>query len=82
VGFAENYAHNEHHFSLDWLISMHGFFKDSVDFFIPYFDKLAGTDKLRKDIINGKPEAEIRNSWENDLKAFKLIRKKYLLYQD
>jgi uncharacterized protein YbbC (DUF1343 family) len=81
-GFAENYAHNERHFCLDWLISMHGFFKDSADFFIPYFDKLAGTDQLRKDIINGKSEAEIRKRWENDLNAFKLIRKKYLLYPD
>jgi len=82
VGFAENYSQNEHHFSLDWLIWMHEFFKDSTEFFTPYFDKLAGTDLLRKDIINGLPESEIRKSWENDLNEFKKIREKYLLYPD
>jgi uncharacterized protein YbbC (DUF1343 family) len=81
-GIAEHYARNGHHFSLEWLIRMHYFFKDSTDFFTPYFDKLAGTDQLRKDLINGKPETEIRKSWENGLNAFKQIRKKYLLYPD
>jgi len=81
-GIAEHYARNGHHFSMEWLIRMHNFFKDSPDFFTPYFDKLAGTDQLRKDLINGKPETEIRKSWENGLNAFKQIRKKYLLYPD
>jgi uncharacterized protein YbbC (DUF1343 family) len=81
-GFAEHYARNGHHFSLEWLIRMHYFFKDSADFFTPYFDRLAGNDQLRKDIITGKPETEIRKSWENGLNAFKQKRKKYLLYPD
>ncbi|MCK9398881.1 MAG: DUF1343 domain-containing protein [Bacteroidales bacterium] len=80
--FAENFRENEHHFSLVWLIRMHEFFKDSADFFTPYFDKLAGNDLLRKAIINDLPETEIRKSWENDLNAFRQIRKKYLLYPD
>lgn len=82
IAVAENYAQNEHPFSLDWLIGMHDFFKDSTDFFRPYFDNLAGTDQLRKAIIAGKAETEIRKSWEDDLNEFKLIRKKYLLYPD
>jgi uncharacterized protein YbbC (DUF1343 family) len=82
ASYAENYAHIEQPFCLFWLISMHEIFKDSTDFFTPYFDKLAGTDQLRKDIINGKPEEEIRKSWENDLNAFRQIRRKYLLYPD
>lgn len=82
TGFAENFRDNEHHFSLDWLISMHEFFKDSTDFFTPYFDKLAGTDLLRKNILKGMPEQEIRNSWESDLVKFRLTRKKYLLYPE
>lgn len=81
-GVADHYARNSHHFSLEWLIRLHNYFKDSTDFFNPYFDKLAGTDQLRKDLIKGKPEQEIRKSWENDLKVFMLIRKKYLLYPD
>lgn len=45
-----------------------------------FFDKLAGTDQLRKQIIAGKSEIEIKNSWKEDLENFKKIRKKYLLY--
>lgn len=79
---AEHYARNAHHFSLEWLIRMHNYFRDSTDFFTPYFDKLAGTDELRKDLISGKPETEIRKSWEKGLNTFLQIRKKYLLYPE
>ena len=47
-----------------------------------FFDKLAGTDKLRKQIISGLSEEEIRMTWQEDLEAFKVIRSKYLLYPD
>ena len=33
-------------------------------------------------IIAGKTEKEIRESWQPELDAFKKIRKKYLLYAD
>jgi uncharacterized protein YbbC (DUF1343 family) len=41
---------------------------------------LAGSDQLRKDILAGKSEAEIKASWQKDLDAFKISRKKYLIY--
>jgi uncharacterized protein YbbC (DUF1343 family) len=44
--------------------------------------KLAGNDILRKQIIMGLTEDEIRESWKEDLEKFKTIRKKYLLYKD
>ena len=44
------------------------------------FDKLAGTFELKKQIIAGKSEEEIRQSWEPGLSQYKLMRKKYLLY--
>ena len=47
-----------------------------------FFDKLAGTDQLRKQIIAGKTEDEIRKSWEPELKEYKEMRKKYLIYPD
>ena len=47
-----------------------------------FFDKLAGTDKLRKQIEAGMTEKEIRATWQNDLNAFKKMRAKYLLYED
>jgi uncharacterized protein YbbC (DUF1343 family) len=45
-----------------------------------FFDKLAGTDSLRKMLIENVPENQIRASWENDLQTFKKTRLKYLLY--
>lgn len=45
-----------------------------------FFDKLAGTDKLRKQIIEGLKEEQIRASWQQDIEKFKKIRQKYLLY--
>lgn len=52
------------------------------DFFTDYFDKLAGTPRLRQQIVQGIPEDEIRRSWQADLEKFMTIRKKYLLYED
>ncbi len=51
-------------------------------FFLPnrFFDLLAGNNTLRQQIMDCKSEAEIRASWQYDLKLFKEIRKKYLLY--
>lgn len=46
------------------------------------FNRLAGNKELMEQIKVGKTEAEIRQSWEPGLQAFKKIRKKYLLYPD
>jgi uncharacterized protein YbbC (DUF1343 family) len=56
--------------------------KKGEQFFTGYFDTLAGTDNLRKMILEGKNETEIRNSWKTGLDNFKKIRAKYLLYPD
>ena len=60
------------------------FDKKSQEFFLKnlWFDTLAGTDELRKQIISGKSEEEIRNSWKQDLQNFEKIRTKYRIYQD
>jgi len=47
-----------------------------------FFDKLAGTDKLRKQIVEGWTEEQIRDSWKEELAGYKTMRKKYLLYKD
>lgn len=47
-----------------------------------FFDKLAGTDKLREQIIAGMTEEQIRDSWKEELTEYKAMRKKYLLYED
>ena len=47
-----------------------------------FFEKLAGTGDLRRQIESGMSEAEIRATWQPALDEFKVIRKKYLLYED
>lgn len=44
------------------------------------FDRLAGSDKLRQMIEDGKTPDQIFASWQKDLTKFKKIRNKYLLY--
>ena len=47
-----------------------------------FFDKLAGTDQLRRDIESGKSAAEIEASWAKDLRDYAHKRSQYLLYPD
>lgn len=56
--------------------------EDTSGFFTPFFEKLAGTASLRKQVMNGESEEAIRQSWQPGLDRFKAIRKKYLLYRD
>jgi len=71
-------------FTLKYLIDFYekAPFKDTFFSRPEFFDKLAGTDELRKQIIAGQSEAEIRESWAADLAAYKAMRKNYLLYPD
>lgn len=82
IGYAREMFHRPARLNLSWLISYHDFLKDKTDFFNTYFDKLAGTDKLRKQIQAGLSQKQIRQSWKDDLEEFNKIRKKYLLYPD
>lgn len=52
------------------------------DFFISYFEKLAGNGELRQQIMSGLTPDEIRESWQPQLDEYKKIRSKYLLYKD
>jgi uncharacterized protein YbbC (DUF1343 family) len=52
------------------------------DFFIPYIDRLAGTGRLKEQIIAGMTPDEIRQSWQPGLRTFAALRRKYLLYPD
>jgi len=67
---------------LDWVIEAYRGFGKKEAFFNNYFNTLAGTEQLRRQITEGKPVGEIRKSWEKDLIQYRLIRKKYLLYPD
>ncbi|MTI29789.1 exo-beta-N-acetylmuramidase NamZ family protein [Xanthovirga aplysinae] len=72
---------------LSWLIETYKRYPNRSIFFdhnqsiqIVVFDKLAGGPGLRKQIIAGLSEAEIRKSWEPGLEKYKKMRKKYLIY--
>ena len=80
--FANNYLRSYYHLYLFWLKGFYDDSKNKSEFFTSYFDKLAGSDKLRKQIIAGKTIEEIQKSWEEDLLEFLKIREKYLLYPD
>ncbi|HEV7781260.1 MAG TPA: DUF1343 domain-containing protein, partial [Chitinophagaceae bacterium] len=76
---------------LKWLMEAYKLFPEKDHFFIlpksgqmneSFFTKLAGTNDLWQQIAAGTSEEEIRKSWEPQLSEFKVIRKKYLLYED
>ncbi|MCC6460224.1 MAG: DUF1343 domain-containing protein [Saprospiraceae bacterium] len=56
--------------------------KDSFFLRNRYFDTLAGTYTLAKQIEEGNFESDIRASWQSDLSIYKGIRQKYLLYPE
>jgi uncharacterized protein YbbC (DUF1343 family) len=72
------------HLQLKWLLKAYELFPEKEKFFLAsnFFNRLAGSDMLMQQIKEGKTESEIRKSWEPALQAFKIIRKKYLLYDD
>ena len=66
--------------NLNWIIETYKQCSEKEKFFTDFFDKLAGTDKLKKQIIAGKTAREIKATWKEGLEEFKKIRKKYLIY--
>lgn len=86
--YGENLAVQEwdlRELKLDWLLKAYETYHNpSQDFFLPnlFFDKLAGSDVLRKQIISRTPINEIKASWKDDLEKFEKIRTKYIIYPD
>lgn len=74
--------------NLSWLFEMYKAYPHKEKFFdrkqsrqMGSFDHLAGVYLLRQQIIAGKSEREIRESWEPGLSDFKKKREKYLIYK-
>lgn len=73
--------------NLEWLIrayknnSKSDFFTLSAGTKTYWIDKLSGSDQLRKQVIAGKSQEEIKATWQVGLVRFKKIRAKYLLYR-
>ena len=45
-----------------------------------FFDQLAGTDSVRKGILDGKSVSDIERQWQDGLDAFMHVRARYLMY--
>lgn len=68
--------------NLNYIIQAKDLLGDSIAFIdqVGFFNRLAGTEKLREQINAGWTAKEIRQSWQKGIEAFKKIRQKYLLY--
>lgn len=68
--------------NLSWLLKAYKAYPAKNEFFFSnnFIKLLAGTTVLKEQIVAGKTEAEIRQSWQKDLEAFRAIRQQYLLY--
>ena len=66
--------------NLDYLLFAYQNCIDKESFFNNFFDKLAGGNTLKKQIIAGLTSEEIRHSWKHDLQEFQKMRESYLLY--
>ncbi len=71
--------------NLEWLIKAYRLYvssmpagKSRTSFFLPVFDKIAGSDEIRKRILEGEDARTIRSSWQPSLKEFEKIRSSYL----
>ena len=66
--------------NLAWLLEAYLQFGSAL--FEANYCILSGTQELQRQIESGITEEQIRASWEEDLKAFKKMRRQYLLYPD
>lgn len=82
-----NKLRKEGKINLSWMIELYKAYPYKEKFFdfkqsnqMGNIDKLAGTADFKQQIMAGKSEEEIRQSWEPGLSQYKIMRKKYLLY--
>jgi uncharacterized protein YbbC (DUF1343 family) len=69
-----------HKFTLEFLLEAYNKSGMKEKFFNNYFNTLVGTDELKKQILAGKTETEIRASWQKGLEEYQKTREKYLIY--
>ena len=67
---------------LSYIINAYRSLNIGDKFFTPFFEKLIGNGNIRKLIIEGKTADEIKSTWKDDVKRFKIQRKPYLLYKE
>ncbi|MEO7923209.1 MAG: DUF1343 domain-containing protein [Chitinophagaceae bacterium] len=75
--------------NLKWIMELYKahphkekFFNSKLSKQMGTIEKLVGNGLFRQQLIDGKSEKEIRDSWETGLSSYKKMRKQYLLYKD
>ena len=66
--------------ALELILAVRHNHPDQFRFLEKGFDRLAGSDKIRKQIEAGTSAGKIVESWNEDLRAFQARRSKYLIY--
>ena len=68
--------------NLNWIIQAKNLLGDSSEFINQpaFFNRLAGNNELKGQILGGLSAKEIRASWKPGIDNFKKIRQRYLLY--
>ena len=69
-------------FNLEYVIDAYRKLDMGEKFFTRMFLLLTGVDYIKEMIIEGKSAEEIRRVWQKDVEEFKLLRRKYLLYEE
>jgi len=63
--------------------TVHDMYTDKFEFHPgtpAFFEQLAGTDSVRKGILEGKSVSDIERQWQPELDAFMSLRARYLIY--
>ena len=68
--------------NLDYVVDAYRNLNIGEAFFSPMFEKLIGVGWVREMIIDGADADVIEARWRDDVEAFKLLRRNYLLYKE
>lgn len=68
--------------NLEYILDAYKNYPNKKKFFLKskFIDKLAGSSRLRKQIVAGKSAKSIKKSWQKGLEKFKIMRQNYLIY--
>ncbi len=70
------------HLSLGWLVDAYRALGGGESFFKPIFEKLIGVGYVREMIIRGASAEEIEARWQEEVAAYRVLRSRYLLYDE
>jgi uncharacterized protein YbbC (DUF1343 family) len=69
-------------FNLEYVIDAYRDLAMGEKFFKPMFEKLVGVAWVREMIIEGRSAEEIEACWSEDVEQYKVLRRRYLLYEE